>query len=470
MKTAVLPSPVPWAQAYAELITLSEAPGRPSAAARRLANLFNELYLSQPEAERNSLQVVVADYPYADKIVDDGYPYWPHRTEIPNNFIASEKLPFGLILTNACEASDYLFTAESLEQISNALLTPGGAIGLFEIADCLTNVPHPQKPDWHVTAGATSIYIPLNFSTQQNRTIIERELGESVDFFRLKNASSAREQLFALEVFNRIRSNWTTRILFFSRSWFDLLRKNVDLSAAHALRADLIFKAWKTFARVRRQKSNQLRERLNDVAKGGANQRQLAESAVSLLVCIEDVLAGRRPFFVPQTTDSDVGPFGAISLEILQQFEQEPWILAPAYLSEEQRVGYIELDHACPTILNGPAKAAKDKVTETMSILRAAAQVARRRQIDGRPSFDLQPYVDLLRHVLFQTPATRSQSTPAQGPSVYKIHIDEQLTKARPQYLTQQQFFDPLFAVIPRERSAFFRNSLRISKEAGVRR
>ena len=118
-----------------------------------------------------------------------------------------------------------------------------------------------------------------------------------------------------------------------------------------------------------------------------------------------------------------------------------------------------------PDDSNGPAKTAKDKVTETMSILRAAAQVARRRQIDGRPSFDLQPYVDLLRHVLFQTPATRSQSTPAQGPSVYKIHVDEQLTKARPQYLTQQQFFDPLFAVIPRERSAFFRNSLRISKE-----
>jgi hypothetical protein len=76
----------------------------------------------------------------------------------------------------------------------------------------------------------------------------------------------------------------------------------------------------------------------------------------------------------------------------------------------------------------------------------------------------LQSYVDLLPHVVFQTPATRSRLTPAQGPSVYQFRMDKQLKPMKPYSLTQKVFFDPLFAVIPRERSAFFRNSLRISK------
>ncbi len=427
----------------------------------RVANSFNNLYTSFPEDQRNSLQVAIAEYPYGDKIVDDGYPYWPDRTEIPEQFIASAVLPFGFILKNCCEASDFIFTADSLEQFSNALLDPGGAIGLFEIADCLTGVPYPQKPDWHITAGATSIYVLPNLATQQNRMIIERQFGETVDFLRLKNSPSLIEQLFLLDIFNSIRRKWTVKILFFSRSWFQALRQYTDLPAANALRGLLIDRAWKTFARVRKQKSNRLREHLNDAAR---NQTQLAESAVSLLSCVEEILAGRRPCFVPMIADSDAGPFGAISREIIQKFTQECWVLAPAYLSAATEVGYIKLDHASPAILNGrSSKAAKDKVIEIMSVLRAAAQVARRLQNHNRANFDLQLYVDLLPHIAFQTPATKSRSAPTQGPSIYKISIDEHLTNAKPQALTQQNFFHPLFEVIPRERSAFFRNSMRIS-------
>ena len=283
MNTVAAPSPVPWAQAYAELRSVHE----------RSAEAFNDLYVSIPQAEQSSLQVAIADYPYGEKIVDDGYAYWPDRAEIPEQFIASAALPFGLILKNSCEASDFIFTADSLEQFSSALLTPGGSVGLFEIADCLTEVPFPQKPDWHITAGAMLIYVLPNLATQQNRTIIERHLGETVDFLRLKNCTSLIEQLFLLETFQRIRRNWTVRMLFFSRGWFTLLRRYTDLPAAHALREMLIDRAWKTFARVRKQKSNRLREHLNDAARGGGNQTQLAELAVTLLTCVDDILAGR---------------------------------------------------------------------------------------------------------------------------------------------------------------------------------
>lgn len=443
---------IPWPQAYAEL----------GAVHPRIACAVDDFYLSLTEDDRNTLRIAVAEYPYGDKIVDDGYPYFPGGTKIPEYFLASEYLPFGFILENCCEVSNYIFTADSLEQISDAILPVGGTIGLFEIADCLSNAPLRRKPDWHITAGATSIHVPLNFATQQNRNIIERRLGENVDFLNLRNASSAIEQLFALEKFNRIRCAWTVRVLFFSRSWFTLL-KNMYLPAANSLRARLISRAWKSFVPLRKQKSNRLREYLNDAVKDGGNQRQLAEPAASLLASIEEILIGRRPFFVPKRNDCSMGPFGAISEELLKHFTQDCWILAPEYISEQYEVGYLRLDHASPTILNGPAKAIKDKVIEVMSILRAAAQAARRRRDGDHSSFDLRAYLDLLPHVMFQTPATRSKSVPAQGPSIYQIQMDDQLKRAAPLPMTQQQFYYPHFDVIPRERSAFFRNSLRLS-------
>ena len=172
---------------------------------------------------------------------------------------------------------------------------------------------------------------------------------------------------------------------------------------------------------------------------------------------------------MPTTVDGDAGPFGTISSEIIGKLTKERWILAPTYLSRATEIGYIKLDHASPAILNGRAtKGVKDKVIEIMSLLRTAAQSARRQGVQTRVNFDLQSYVDLLPHVMFQTPATRLHFSP-QGPSIYQVAFDEHLKNVRPITLTQKDFFYPLFEVTPRERCAFFRNSLRIVKDAAKR-
>src|SRR5262249_8171395 len=125
---------------------------------------------------------------------------------------------------------------------------------------------------------------------------------------------------------------------------------------------------------------NRLREHVNEAARGGGNQTHLAESTVLLLTCVDDVLAGRRPCFIPAWEDSAEGPFGAISREILGVLTEEAWILRPTYLSfESPSIGFMRLDHASPSVLNGRStKGAKDKVRDIMSILRSAAHNVKR--------------------------------------------------------------------------------------------
>ena len=125
MHASLVQTPIPWSQAHAELKALRH----------RIADVFDNFYQSLPEQDRQRLQVAIARYPYADRIVSGGYPYWPNETEVPPDFIVSSSLPFGFILENCCEVSELLFTQDSLEQFSQALLAPRETIGLFELVD-----------------------------------------------------------------------------------------------------------------------------------------------------------------------------------------------------------------------------------------------------------------------------------------------------------------------------------------------
>jgi hypothetical protein len=337
----------------------------------------------------------------------------------------------------------------------------------------LTDVPHPQSPEWNITAGATSIYALPNLNTQQNKLLLERQLGENIDFHAYGGSHTLVGQLSALERFKSITQKWTVKVMFFSRSWVDLLRQHQDSHAAAAVKDLLLERGWKTLARVRKQKSNRLREHLN-AASGDANQIVLADPAVSLLTSVDDILANRRPCFVPAWEDGDLGPFGAISSQIIDVAAKErSWILRPTYLSSDSvRIGYMRLDHASPAILNGrPAMGAKDKVRAIMGVLRTAVLSVKGMDLSSQAHFDLQSYLDLLPRIMFQTPATKApnarlgapaeSSVPAtgQGSNYFKFGIESGV-KLVP--VTSRDFYTPHFKIIPRERCAFFRNSLRV--------
>jgi hypothetical protein len=175
MSAAFNQNPIPWPAAHKELQKVR----------KDIADALDALYWSLPEKDRLGLQVAVVEYPYGDKVVDDGYALWPDQTEIPSEYIIAERFPLGIVLENVCEVADLIFTSDRLEKVSQALIYPGGGIGIFELADHLTDVPKPQAPNWHITAGATCTYVLPNLTTDQNRRLIRTQLGEDVDALKL---------------------------------------------------------------------------------------------------------------------------------------------------------------------------------------------------------------------------------------------------------------------------------------------
>ena len=463
MNTLAIKNRLPWSHARAELRALRH----------RIADVFDAFYGSLPPDEQERLQVAIVRYPYADKIIDAGYPYWPNGTEVPPEFIVSNSLPFGFILDNCCEASDELYISGSLQEICQAILSPRDTVGLFELLDFLTEVPYPQKPEWNITAGATTIYVPPNLNTQQSKTLLERQLKEHVDFPGDNGSLPLISLLSALKTFEQIRQGWTVKVMYFSRGWVNSLRMRQDSYAAAAVKGLLVERGWKALARIRKQKSNRLREHLNTVCEG-ANQIGLVESAVSLLTNVDDILAGRRPCFVPVWEDDNLGPFGKISTRIIEVAARErTWILRPTYLSSESIAsGYIRLDHASLGILKGrSAMGTKDKVRAIMRNLRAAAQRVKAMHNNGLAEA-VEAYTSLLPHIMFQTPATKSNwerppaladaSVPAtgQGSHYFKCSIKPGVKLVS---FASRDFYAPHFKSIPRERCAFFRNSLLVS-------
>lgn len=440
---------VPWEKARAQF----------RAVRANLSDHLDRFYGSIPEDRRAQLTVAVVEYSYGEKIVEDGWPYWPGEAEIPPEFIIAQGLPLGFILENSCEILEYSVGPVSVTQVSQAMLQAGEAIGLFEMTDALTEMPQPKAPDWHITAGATSIHALPNLGTQQNVNRLEKALNEHIDHFSFSDAPYLIDQLLSLRAMDTIRQGWRVRIVYFSRAWFDeLMPRQYDEGAPSTLIRVMLRQAWKSTARVRNYQSNVLYERLR-IVRGGGTRTQMAAAAAALLTGTENVLAGRRPCYVPMRSDGPAGPFGAISQEIIGAATSENWVLAPCYLEADVRVGYLKLEHVAPPILDaGTSKGMKDKVTEMMSILRSAAQKEANAK---RAKFEIASYVRLLDRMMFQTPNTRAGSTD-NGPSVYRIMLDERFSNVKSLPMTPKEFYAPLFSTLPNERCPFFRNAVRL--------
>ena len=109
---------------------------------------------------------------------------------------------------------------------------------------------------------------------------------------------------------------------------------------------------------------------------------------------------------------------------------------------------------------------AQDKVREIMTILRKAAHGLKRMHADSQADFDLQSYINLLHRLIFQTPSTKASQAAAsgqgagQGASYFRFAAEAGM---KPMPVTSKEFYAPHFVSIPRERCAFFRNSIRLS-------
>ena len=435
--------PLAWDQARREIERL-----RPD-----LAKLFDELYQLQDEQKQRELKVVSAEYTYGESVIHEGKAVLPERNSFSTEFIVAKNLPLGIIIKNSCEVN----LDESLLGITDAILDPGEFLGLFELADEIAKVPNPPRPIWNIRAGVCSINAIPNLATQQNRSKFARKFGIYIGDLGSSEGGSLFDQLKRLPPFHEIAKNWRVRIIYFSRSWFDLLQ-NDTAEPMRNLSDDLLKRAWRNLAtRLRDRDPRPLQQKLRHAVV--ANYGETADAAGLFFRCVKDVLDGRQPFYVPLTTNHKSGPFGEIADQILSVVTDQRCVLCPTYLAKGARIGYLKLEQLVPAILAARTAGGgiKDRVLEMMNVLKLADQKERRDKVSNG---EIGTYVELLNHITFQSP---SGGAGVSGrPSIYMVSFDQRTSSVSPREFELAEFYKPHFPKPPNERCAFFRSSVRI--------
>jgi hypothetical protein len=444
---------LPWERAKAEI---SES--RPDG-----AYYLDDLFKSQPQKSQRKFKTLAVEYDYGECIIDNGTPVLPLDAPGIEDFLVSDRLPLGFITRNACEVCDYIAIDGANIRIANTILYPGEFLGLFEVADLLTEVPNPSEPAWNVYSGVISIDAIPNLATRQNRSKLARAYGQPIGDLSMSDAYGLINQLKVLPVFHDISRNWRVRVIYLSREWIDVLRRMNPSEAAGRVRESLLRRAWKNLARIRGDEATILNRKFRDAVQSLQGQYSLADSAANFLRLANDILAGRRPGYVPLSQNSANGPFGDIAERILAHITEHKSVLCPAYLSstgagdQNAMVGYLKVAHAAPHIALRRNKGShKERVVEMMNVLRLAVQ---REREDGGGTYLIERYMDVLKHVTFRTPEVGGGK-----PAIYRVRIDPQTSVAAAEDVDPDTFYRGVFTTPPNERCAFFLNSVRIDR------
>jgi hypothetical protein len=335
---------------------------------------------------------------------------------------------------------------------------PGEMIGLFEAADLMSGVANPPAPSWNIRAGVSSIYATASLETEGMRKKFEKKLGIKLDAASFNAATTLLQLLQLLEPYSNIQNSWRTRVIYFSNSWLSLANHGKEEAANGRLREHFMLRAWKNLARARDKDPTPLQRKLKrlppsnqgKVSEKQRVERSIAEATAGLLMKRAlDVVEGRQPCYIPTKEDSALGPFGAISNNILAAVTASNWVLVPTY-SPPSGVGYMKLDHVVPSLSD--ADELFDKINTAMGVIRLASkrelnEVAARRELDV--------YISLLGRLTFQL-----KSKPS--PNRHLFRFDEKLTNIIISDVSKDNFYKPYFIDAPPETNTFFKSSIRI--------
>jgi hypothetical protein len=314
----------------------------------QLANLVGSVFESSSDARKAELSFARARYPFSDYIIRAGQALAPAGKDFPSDWLVTDQFPFGIIVKNAVEVVEGVIGSTSVVGMPQAVLGVGDFIGLFELLDKLKDAPGPPKPDWTIYSGAHSFRF-IEYPTQEGKwKKLRAKYPQSLGPYD-RDEAPLLEELYYLK---RIRPlleqcrEWESEILYFSPGWVALLGNGsigellgANQDAALGLVRCLTDTAWLAAATVRQ--SSNITEKMLE-SWGGSRDVTKCNAAYVLITLCREVLAGRRPCFVPVDERPDFAPFETIQREFLRVADLRETILAPSYLGHGQ-TGYIPL-------------------------------------------------------------------------------------------------------------------------------
>jgi hypothetical protein len=308
--------------------------------------------------------VFVADYLFGDEILQRGEFYLPTKNgelvAFSSEFVSKnikEKLsynfgsnPAALVLDNSLE----LFLSLDDRVIPYSIISKGNIFGLWKILDRGTSYC-PETFLWGLTAGARSLFMlpKISEASAHNRLKTTFNISEEKPQHLLEHWKTFK-QIANNPIF---KNPWKTRVLFFSKSWFE----HLDDPSWQPFNYFLLNSAWQNSHYWRNQYIWDL------VFSIIQKQRNLKPSPYTADT-VKHLLAlgtGAVPGFQPAQDDS-LGPITQIQqayAEIYRIGRYEPIIMQPAFWeggNHDQPI-YYSLQH--PTSLEFSPKASRRATT-----------------------------------------------------------------------------------------------------------
>jgi hypothetical protein len=441
----------------------------------QLASLVGAVYQSSSEARKAGLCFALARYPFADYIIRAGHALAPGGKDFPADWLVTGQLPFGVILKNAVEVVEGVVGSTSIDGMPQAILGTGELMGLFELVDKLKDAKGPIKPDWTIYSGARSIRF-IEFPTQEGKwTKLRAKYPQSLGPYNRYEAQRHDEFYYL----RRIRPlldlcrQWSSEILYFSPGWVALLGNGsigaltgANQDDAHRLVRFLTDTAWQPAATVR-QSSNMVKKILE--SWGGSKDVARCNAAYLLVTLCGEVLAGRRPCFVPVGDRPDLAPFETIQRDFLRVGDLRETILAPAYLGPGQS-GYVPLHLYVPGAFR---ENPKDGLAEVLKIIARTKRRARERHVEqdvehaAVPALDVD---DIFSRSQFRVRTGQARRMGKHG-SVATFHVDFSQSDRTGDYIESAiditEFYDQPFGSkeeVPASDCKFFRVSVKLRR------
>jgi hypothetical protein len=426
-----------------------------------LEEALSVVWTQAERARQSELCFFLAKYPYKNFVFKNGQALDPGGRPLRADLLIANQLPVGLILDNALEVIDEVIRNSEVIEFPQSVLFKKQLIGLWELIDEQLQVEGRPITNWTISSGSRSLKF-LEFPTQKVKwdrlRARYRQLSthDKVDIRRLKE----------IDLIERIREvdekcrRWVTQVLYFSPSWFDELRRQLD-DPERALLAMKLFsyfqtQGWSALARVR-YNDDQLTDALTEW--GGDPNAPRCKAAYLLLRHSFQVLSQRRPCFGLADGNHPLGPLGVLKKELLQVARLNETILEPMYLHPGQ-VGFLSLSQLVPSAFE---QNPEDSLENIFKIIARARDVAARLK-PAIPVLDVLP--DLFSKLTFRVRTGRQRQKGRHGSVLtFKVDCTQPVGGIFPKsHVPFEAFYEPVFsgANLPTPDSRFFRVAVKL--------
>jgi hypothetical protein len=412
-------------------------------------------------ARQGELCFFLAKYPYKNFVFKNGQALDPDGQPLRTDLLVANQLPVGLILDNALEVIDEVIRNSEVIEFPQSVLYKKQLIGLWELIDEQLQVEGRPITRWSISSGSRSLKF-LEFPTQKVKWDRLRARYRQLSTHDKEDIRRLRE----IDLIERIGEidekcrKWMTQVLYFSPSWFDELRRQLD-DPERALLAMKLFsyfqtQGWSALARVR-YNDDQLTDALTEW--GGDPNAPRCKAAYLLLRHGFQVLSQRRPCFGLPGGDHPLGPLGVLKKELLQVARLNETILEPMYL-HPGHVGFLSLSQLVPSAFEHNPE---DSLENIFRIIARARDVAARLK-PAIPVLDVLP--DLFSKLTFRVRTGRQRQKGRHGSVLtFKVNCTQPVGGTFPKsHVPFESFYEPVFSGtnMPTPDSRFFRVAMKL--------